>query len=197
MWVLSFCLKVGLEFSIFISLGSLLYNLGAWYSKHLSELDRLDMIGSWRRPILRSWKPDACPNGLSSSDTYDGWPYLRTLKTNKHILNSIRALTGKKWSCIQIGVILTWENLGKLTTSLAALFNIIWRGWSTVLGRPKYRELQKSICDKTREWTSCKRWCLSINEEIWEILTNPLIDFCLTLLIWSTRERVWSKWKAF
>ena len=39
-----------------------------WYWKHFSELDRLDMIGSRRRPILRSWTFDACSYGSSKSD---------------------------------------------------------------------------------------------------------------------------------
>ena len=68
MWVLSLHLKAGTVSCIFTSFGSLLNNLGAWYSKHLSELDRLDMIGSRRRPILRSWTFDACSYGSSKSD---------------------------------------------------------------------------------------------------------------------------------
>merc|ERR1712030_188389 len=72
--------------------------------------------------------------------------YLMALKVNKHILNSIRAFIGRKWRSMHFGVILSRENLGMFTISLAAHcliltggdLNQYWRDHSIVNYRNQY-----------------------------------------------------------
>ena len=70
------------------------------------------------------------------------------------MLYLIIGFIGRKWSSKHAGVILSRENRGTPATVLVDMFGISWSIWRLPSGKPQYRELQKSICDGTKPWTS-------------------------------------------
>ena len=116
-------------------------------------------------------------DSLSSSILfkYNGSLQCIALWISSKILYLILAYTCKMCRSMQIGVILSLDNLGRPTTNLAALLINNWRRFRMTFGMPYYKELQNSIIENTSPWTN-------FIFALWKILIKLTITFLSTLL---------------
>ena len=125
--------------------------------------------------------------GCSMFLMYRVSPDSKDLWANKHILNSILALMGRKCSSITLRVTLSVLYLGMFTMIPSAAFRIIWRSCKSVFDSPYNKALQKSICVRIKPCASFSLNSLSINFDIFAIFRWPSIAFFLLqqLVTWE------------
>ena len=117
-------------------------------------------------------------------------PAKKDLWTNKNLMYSFLAVTGKNRNSMAFVVVLCVLYLGTFTMNLTATFRIFWRMYTSLFGSIYNNALQKLICvRKHKFWIK-----LSVdNFKIFESLTIPPVAFFYTTANWNVRVKFPSK----